>query len=247
MAIRPRSIATSRRARLWAALHEQSQGRKTELDADLLCRTATPLLDVAAVAVSVPDHAGALRTVGAAGPNARALADTLDAPSDRHRWPLFTAACNQAGVVTVCALPLQLGAARCGVLALYLTDATRRTADLLDDAEGFADLALELVLVNLTSGPSTGTDAPPEAFLSDHPEVHHATGMTSVQLDVDLGTAVVRLRERAVADGRPLLDLAADIVAGTVKFEHEPSVALPGSHGALKPCGCESARGVPCG
>lgn len=208
--------------------------RRAAVGADLFCHTATLLLDVAAVAVSVPDRRHTLRTIGAHGLHARSLgeletklgqgpcsdalcagdavmADRLDGPAAHRRWPLFAPLCSAAGVVTICALPLRMGAARCGILAVYLTNPARGTADLLRDAEGFAEIALELLLADVsTPGRS-----------SDHPEIHHATGMTSVQLGVDLGTAVVRLRERAIADGRPILGLAADIVAGTMRLDRE--------------------------
>ena len=227
--------------RLWAALRAQSDAG-AEVDADLLCRTATVLLDVAAVAVSVPDPVLTLRTIGAHGPHARSLgeletelgqgpcldalaagdaviADLVDEQAGR-RWPLFAPACSAFGVVMICALPLRMGAARCGVLAVYLSAPARRAAALRHDAEGFAEIALELLLADISSPErNTGASQSGGDLRNDHPEIHHATGMTSVQLGVDLGTAVVCLRERALADGRTLLGLAADIVAGSVRLD----------------------------
>ena len=45
--------------------------------------------------------------------------------------------------------------------------------------------------------------------------------MVSVQLDVDLATALLRIRARAFADGRLLTEVAADVVARTVRFQPE--------------------------
>ena len=43
--------------------------------------------------------------------------------------------------------------------------------------------------------------------------------MVSVQLSVTVAEALVRLRARAWVDGRPLGELAADIVARRVRFD----------------------------
>jgi len=42
--------------------------------------------------------------------------------------------------------------------------------------------------------------------------------MISVQLSVSVAEALVRLRARAFRDGRPLADLAADVVARRIRF-----------------------------
>ena len=49
--------------------------------------------------------------------------------------------------------------------------------------------------------------------------VRQATGMVSIQLGVDIGTALLRLRARAYADGRLLSEVAADVVARTLHLD----------------------------
>ena len=49
------------------------------------------------------------------------------------------------------------------------------------------------------------------------PELRAATGMISVQLDVSMDDAFVRLRATAFAEQRPLAELAADVVARRVR------------------------------
>ncbi len=49
-------------------------------------------------------------------------------------------------------------------------------------------------------------------------EVHQATGMISVQLDVTQAVALIRLRAYAFSQHRPLADVAADVVARRVRF-----------------------------
>ncbi|MBV8992163.1 MAG: ANTAR domain-containing protein, partial [Pseudonocardiales bacterium] len=52
-------------------------------------------------------------------------------------------------------------------------------------------------------------------------EVHQATGMISVQLGISVGEAFARLRARAFADDRLLSELATDVVARRIRFDHE--------------------------
>jgi hypothetical protein len=62
-------------------------------------------------------------------------------------------------------------------------------------------------------------------WLSDsRPEIHQATGMISVQLGVGIAEAFSRLRARAFAQGRPLSELAADVVARRRRFDPDHTV-----------------------
>ena len=51
--------------------------------------------------------------------------------------------------------------------------------------------------------------------------VHQAAGMVMVQLDSSVEEALVRLRAAAYADGRPVADLATDVVQGDLRFRKE--------------------------
>ena len=50
------------------------------------------------------------------------------------------------------------------------------------------------------------------------PDVHQATGMISVQLEVSLAEALVRLRARAHAEDRPVAEIAADVLTRRLSF-----------------------------
>lgn len=58
-----------------------------------------------------------------------------------------------------------------------------------------------------------------ELVASDRAEIHQAAGMLSVQLDVDVGGAMMRLRAYAHASERGLTAVAADVVAGRLSFD----------------------------
>jgi len=67
-----------------------------------------------------------------------------------------------------------------------------------------------------------------EAGLTLQSVVHQASGMVSAQLDVRIGEALVRLRARAFVEGRPLTEIAGDVVARRLRFPDDPDrVAEP--------------------
>jgi hypothetical protein len=67
------------------------------------------------------------------------------------------------------------------------------------------------------------------AIFSDNPDtqvgyqfqIHQATGMVQVQLGVSTEEALVRLRARAFALGRPLVEVATDVVERRLRFTAE--------------------------
>ena len=135
------------------------------------------------------------------------------------RWPTFAGRGVAAGVLSVFAFPVHLGAIRVGVLVLYRDRVGGLDTDAMAYGLVLADLA-SWVILGLQSG------APPEALhelLSSEPphwaEVHQATGIVAVQLDVGLDEAFVRLRAHAYADGRPLREVASDVVARRLRLE----------------------------
>jgi hypothetical protein len=97
----------------------------------------------------------------------------------------------------------------------------------LADALALADAVTVLLLYQ--APPDTDTDpveAEPGAPQPDRalpvtfrPEVHQATGMISVQLDVSLAEALVRLRAHAYGNDRPIAEVAADVVARRLRLE----------------------------
>ena len=58
--------------------------------------------------------------------------------------------------------------------------------------------------------------------------VHQASGMVSVQLDVSVGQALIRLRAYAFGNERRLADVARDVVAGTLRFDTRSGEQDPG-------------------
>ncbi|WP_369174466.1 ANTAR domain-containing protein [Streptomyces sp. R28] len=141
----------------------------------------------------------------------------------QDRWPVFADAALEVGARAVFALPLQIGAISPGVLDLYADVPTVLDAEELADALAFADLATLLLLdarIDET-GAQAGAPSPDHGFedLGGYrAEIDQATGILTVQLEVGIDEAFVRLRAYAYTQGRRLADVAADVVAHRLRF-----------------------------
>lgn len=227
------------------ALRAHAELLQVPVSLDVVRRLAGVRWRGAAVAISVP-----LRVVGAATAETLAAADlaregeelqvTLgEGPSldvlagspaihlreltgeAETRWPMFAPAAVLRGIGSLAVMPMRVGAARFGAFVVY--QGRPGGLDPADGAEAIvlASIALDLLLGDL--GPP-GSDAL-LASVEDRPEIHQATGMVSIQLGVDLPTALLRLRARAFAENRRLSHLASDVVSRVVRFD----ATIPGT------------------
>ena len=116
------------------------------------------------------------------------------------------------------AIPVRIGAAHLGVLDLYWLTAGSLSLEKLVDALAYADAVLMLAL-DTRGGAALGMDNPGDGGLVEwRAEVHQATGMISVQLNVDVTEALIRLRAYAYLHDRRLADVAAEVVARRLRF-----------------------------
>jgi hypothetical protein len=138
---------------------------------------------------------------------------------DTTRWPGFAAGALDVGVEAVFALPMHVGAAGFGALDLYRDSPGAMTRQDLDDARVVADAATVMVLA--IDGDPTDDDLPGEleGLVYRRAAVHQAAGMVSVQLDLGIEDAMVVLRARAYQTGRPIGQLADDIVARRIRLD----------------------------
>jgi hypothetical protein len=135
------------------------------------------------------------------------------------RWPWYTPAAVETGVSAVFVFPVQVGAIRLGALSLYRDAAGDLDEDQLKDARMLADAAA--VLLSIGHGANTA-----EAFvwaMDDRTrfraEVHQAVGSTMETLGVDAKQAFALLRAHAFAAGRPIAEVAADVMAKRLRLE----------------------------
>jgi hypothetical protein len=148
-----------------------------------------------------------------------------------HRWPAYTPAVTDAGVRAVFAFPLQVGAARLGVLDVFRSRSGPLSRTELGQAFTFADLAITALLDGQERTTVT-SDGQGETDQRDGPDglgrafehsiaVFQAQGMVMVQLGVSIAEALVALRAHAYAEGRSLREIAADIVARRLHLNRE--------------------------
>jgi hypothetical protein len=141
----------------------------------------------------------------------------LDAPR-RVRWPLFTRSAVAAGAGALFSFPLRAGTVRLGALTLHQTRPGRLSDAQHADALALADVMLQVVVARQAGADPGALAEGLEPLATGRAEVHQAAGMISVQLSVSVAEALVRLRARAFRDGRPLADVAADVVARRIRF-----------------------------
>jgi GAF domain-containing protein len=135
------------------------------------------------------------------------------------RWPGFGMAVLDAGVRAIFAFPLRVGAIHVGVLDLYRDTPGHLTVLELADAMAFAEAATVVVLHLQDHSDDAGARAALLGPIDSRAGVHQATGMITVQLGVSLAEALLRLRARAYAMGRPVSDVAADVVGRRLRFD----------------------------
>jgi hypothetical protein len=150
----------------------------------------------------------------------------LNSNSQTSRWPTFAADAIQLGAHALFAFPIPDGQQPMGVLELY-----RRSAGTLDAAQcaaveectatiarqlaanwehhvaGFGDAEMAL------DAAATGDVGVSQANPFTRTQIHIAGGMVAVQLGIDAGEGVDRLRAYSYACGRRICSVAADVIA----------------------------------
>ncbi|MFI6563705.1 GAF and ANTAR domain-containing protein [Streptomyces sp. NPDC050534] len=142
-----------------------------------------------------------------------------------ERWPALLPAARELGVHGVCCFPLGIGAIRIGVLTVLCDGDRRLNQQQYTDATALtAALTSALLNGDRRNGdggvPGLGMDLEPPSVLR-RAVVHQATGMISVQLDVSMEEALLRLRAHAYSGERPLGEVAADVVARRLRFGND--------------------------
>ena len=203
-----------------------------------ICRAASEALASSGAGVSV-FTANAVGGVGAASdPRSERLADLqfvlgegpgMDAFDGRRpvlvadldddaptRWPVYAPALRDSGVRAVFAFPLQVGAARLGVLHVFRDRAGPLSAEQLADALTFADVTVAALLDEQDGDGDGITEA-----IEYRAELFQAQGMVMVQIGGTISEAMARLRAYAYAENLGLSRIARDVVAGRLNFDQD--------------------------
>jgi hypothetical protein len=210
-----------------------------------LCRAAARALPASGAGVSVMTEGGMRGVAAATDSVSQALEELqwtlgegpcIDAFASRRpvlepdlgdrtlsRWPGYVPAAHEHGVRAVFAFPLQVGAARLGVMDVYRRDPGSLSPESLAQALTFAELAVATMLDGQEKAPNGEAATGLDLALDSHHVVYQAQGMTMVDLGVPLTDAMARLRAHAYALDRPLREVARDIVAGRLRLESDNS------------------------
>jgi len=136
------------------------------------------------------------------------------------RWPVFMEGAVAAGVRAVFAFPLRIGAIIVGALDMYNDQPGELDAVQLPAALMAADAAA-LALLHIDTDGITGFADDFVSRGSYQMQVHQATGMVQVQLDVTTEEAFLMLRARAFTLGQSLAEVASDVVHRRLRFSRE--------------------------
>jgi hypothetical protein len=141
------------------------------------------------------------------------------AVENANRWPTFAAAALAAGVHAEFSLPLTVGPDGIGTLDLCRDRPGMLSDEHLADALVTADIARDAVLYQQYTPGGRGLAELLDTGGTDRIVIHQATGMIAAQLNDTTSNALARLRAAAFASGRPMYDIAQDVVARQVRFD----------------------------
>jgi hypothetical protein len=144
-----------------------------------------------------------------------------DLKRDVHpRWPVFGAAAAELGVGALFSFPIRIGGELMGVADLYRDEAgplgNEATARAIEVSRRVA-----LPAVDRAGRSAESALERPEDGAALRREVHQATGMVLMQLEVTAAEALAILRGYAFAHGRSVDDVARDVVARRIDFGEE--------------------------
>lgn len=137
------------------------------------------------------------------------------------RWPAYAPAVHAQGVRAVFSFPLQVGAARLGMLDVFRTETGMLTDDQLTLALTFAEVAVATLIDGQEHTRPGETGGWLDDPLGSRAELFQAQGMVMVQLKVSLAEAMARMRAYAYANERRLGEVALDIIARRLHFTPE--------------------------
>ena len=134
------------------------------------------------------------------------------------RWFAFTPPALQAGVRAVFGFPLRVGTVRLGALNLYRDRPGPLGAEQHADALVLADVTARWVLETQAGAPDGVVAKALEIQANFHFAVHNAAGIVSVQEDISVTEALIRLRAFAYSNDRLLEDVAQDVIAHRLRL-----------------------------
>jgi hypothetical protein len=150
------------------------------------------------------------------------MVNDLHQPGDMavERWPAFWEGAAAAGARALFALPLRIAGISVGALDLYRDQPGKLTTGQFSAALMAAEAAAAAIL-QLGTGHADSFADDTDGRAAYQMEVHQATGMVKVQAGVTIEEAFLMLRAHAFASGRPIADVAKDVVERRLRLTVE--------------------------
>lgn len=134
-------------------------------------------------------------------------------------WPAALSALRETSTGAVFAFPLVVVGIDVGAVDLYSWNPMTLSDQQLADAAILSRVLARQVLHRaLVAAEGVSDETGMSSGVYSRREVHQATGMVLAQLQITASDALLVLRGHAFATGRPVLDVAADVVGRTLDF-----------------------------
>jgi hypothetical protein len=135
------------------------------------------------------------------------------------RWPAFTRSATEDGVSSLFAFPLSVGPLRFGAVDMYSTSWVELSDTQTQQAGVMAEIVSRHVLRRALS--SVGLEDEGAVSAYSRRLIHQASGVVLAQIDVSADDARLVIQGHAFGSGRPMMDVARDILDGRLRFTRE--------------------------
>jgi transcriptional regulator with GAF, ATPase, and Fis domain len=144
----------------------------------------------------------------------------VDLATAQSRWPLFSSAAIHAGFRSTHALPLRLRDRVIGAMNVFCVDRAVLSADDIDLGQALADVATIGLLHERAVRESELLAEQLQTALNTRVLIEQAKGVLSARAHVDVDDAFQIMRRASRRTQRPLRELAAGVLDGSVTAEH---------------------------
>jgi hypothetical protein len=148
------------------------------------------------------------------------LEPSLAAPS-AQRWPNFGPAASAQGVNAIFAFPLVVGTLPIGAVDLYSLEHMTLTLAERKQASAMSDIISRHILRRAIDGSVDVDEDGANAF--SRRVIHQATGVVIAQLQLSPDDARLVIQGHAFAEGRPMKEIAEQILDGGLSFTNSDS------------------------
>jgi hypothetical protein len=141
------------------------------------------------------------------------------AGDDTVAWPEFRRGALAAGVRAAFGFPLLVEKICIGAMNLYRDQSGALTSAQIGDATVAAQLVGRTLLDWQAAAPPGTVAWQLERVPNNRIEIHQATGRVSVQVGGSIADALAVLRAYAFAHDQPIVDVAAAVASGSLRFD----------------------------